>query len=76
MITGRAPGVQDYFDDDALFFFELGEAEDLARCIVDVFSHPDAVARVVKRGQDVYVAHRWSEERRRLVTRSAALLPR
>ena len=30
VITSRAPGVRDYFDDDALFFFELGDAEDLA----------------------------------------------
>jgi glycosyltransferase involved in cell wall biosynthesis len=74
VITGRAPGVRDYFDDDALFFFELGDAEDLARSIVHVFAHPEKVPGVVKRGQQVYLAHRWSEERKGLVNRIAELL--
>jgi glycosyltransferase involved in cell wall biosynthesis len=73
VITGRAPGVQDYFAEDALFFFELGDAADLARSIVHVYGHPD-VAEVVKRGQQVYLAHRWSAERKGLVSRTATLL--
>jgi hypothetical protein len=74
VITGRARGVQDYFADDALFFFDLGDAEDLARSIAHVSNHPADVERVVKRGQEVYLAHRWSEERRSLVGRIAGLL--
>jgi glycosyltransferase involved in cell wall biosynthesis len=74
VITGRARGVQDYFADDALFFFELGDAGDLARVITHVFHHPDEVERVVKRGQELYLTHRWSEERRHLVTGAATLL--
>lgn len=74
VVTGRARGVQDYFDDDALFFFELGDAEDLARQIGYVFKHPEDVERVVKRGQEIYLAHRWSEERRGLVGQTAWLL--
>jgi glycosyltransferase involved in cell wall biosynthesis len=63
VVTGRAPGVCDYFADDALFFFELGNVADLARAIVDVATRPDAVPEVVARGQAVYQAHRWTEER-------------
>jgi glycosyltransferase involved in cell wall biosynthesis len=74
VITGRARGVQDYFADDALFFFDLGDAEDLARSIAHVSSHPADVERVVRRGQEVYLAHRWSEERQSLVGRTAGLL--
>jgi glycosyltransferase involved in cell wall biosynthesis len=74
VITGRAPGVRHYFAEDALFFFELGDAADLARAIAHVFHDPDAVGRVVKRGQEVYLAHRWSEERLALVSRIGALL--
>jgi glycosyltransferase involved in cell wall biosynthesis len=74
VITGRAPGVQDYFADDTLFFFELGDAADLARSIAHVFHDPGDVERVVKRGQGVYLAHRWSEERRGLVSRVEELL--
>ena len=74
VIAGRAGGVRDYFADDTLFFFELGDAPDLARLIAHVSHHPEEVARVVKRGQEVYLAHRWSEERRGLVTGVADLL--
>jgi glycosyltransferase involved in cell wall biosynthesis len=74
VITGRAAGVQDYFAEDALFFFELGDANDLARVITHVFRDPEDVEKVVTRGQEVYLAHRWSEERRGLVSRTAELL--
>jgi glycosyltransferase involved in cell wall biosynthesis len=67
VITGRAIGVQDYFDDDALFFFELGDPSDLARVMVHVFRHPEDVEHVVERGQAVYAKHRWSAERRALI---------
>lgn len=74
VITGRAVGVQHYFAADALFYFELGDAADLARGIAHVFSHPEDVVRVVERGQLVYGTHRWSEERKVLVSRIADLL--
>ena len=74
VVTGRAPGVGDYFDDAALFFFDLGDAEDLGRAIVRVIQHPHDVPRVVKRGQEVYLAHRWSAERAGFVERVTRLL--
>jgi glycosyltransferase involved in cell wall biosynthesis len=74
VVTGRAPGVCDYFDDDGLFFFELGDAEDLGRAIVRVIQHPHDVPRVLKRGQDVYLAHRWSAERAGFIERITRLL--
>ena len=69
VITGRAAGVQDYFADDAVFFFELGDPKDLAVKIVDVARRADDVLGVVRRGQQVYLSHRWSEERKQLVRR-------
>jgi hypothetical protein len=30
--------------------------------------------RVVKRGQEIYLAHRWNEERHSLIGRAAGLL--
>ena len=75
VVAGRAPGIRDYFADDALFFFELGDADDLARVIVDMASRPAQVGEVVERGQAVYRMHRWTEERRGLLTRIHALFP-
>jgi glycosyltransferase involved in cell wall biosynthesis len=76
VITGRAPGVCDYFDEDSIFFFNLGDAADLACRMRQVFEQPLEARDVVKRGQEVYLAHRWSEERRGLIERTSALLGR
>jgi glycosyltransferase involved in cell wall biosynthesis len=62
-IAPRAGGIQDYFSDDSLVLFELGDAEGLARQMQFVATQPVQVAEIVRRGQAVYRAHRWSEER-------------
>jgi glycosyltransferase involved in cell wall biosynthesis len=74
VIAGRAPGVQDYFAENALYFFELGDALDLARIVTQIFRSPAEVGAIVGRGQEVYLAHRWSEERSGLVNKTAELL--
>lgn len=74
VIAGRATGVTDYFPNDSLFFFELGDVGDLARTTMYVASHPEEVPGVVKRGQAVYLAHCWTDERRGLVARISTLV--
>jgi glycosyltransferase involved in cell wall biosynthesis len=73
-IAPRAPGIVDYFDDASLFLFKLGSAEDLARSIEYVFSHPAEVVNIVKRGQEVCRERSWSKERLRLISLVSALL--
>lgn len=65
VIAPRAAGICDYFKDDALIFFELGNAEDLARKIEYAYSQPAEVTRVIERAQAVYQQHSWPVERRR-----------
>jgi glycosyltransferase involved in cell wall biosynthesis len=74
VIVPRASGIQDYFSDDSVLFFELGNAADLADKIKYVFAHPIEVAHVVRRGQEIYQQHRWSKEKSRLVSVAAELL--
>ena len=74
VIAPRAAGICDYFDDGSLVFFELGNAADLAESIMHVFSHPDAVSEVVRRGQHIYQQHKWSSERVRLTSVVADVL--
>ena len=76
VIAPRAAGIQDYFDDDSLMFFELGNPEDLARKIKEAFFYPGKAVELVKRGQAVYLAHTWPEERQTLVNLTAELLSR
>ena len=73
VIAPKARGIQDYFGENDLIFFELGDADDLARKIEFVYSHPVYVADTVKRGQAVYLSHTWRRERLTLLNSIDAL---
>ena len=73
-IAPRTSGIQDYFDGDSLVFFESGDAQDMARSIEYVFSHPAEVAEIVRRGQEVFGEHSWQKERQRLIGVVSGLL--
>ena len=74
VIAPRAKGIQDYFGDNDLIFFELGNGDDLARKIEFAYSHPEEVADTVKRGQEVYLSHTWRRERLGLLNSISELL--
>ena len=74
VIAPRAPGIQDYFNIESLLFFELGNSKELAEKIEYVSSHPREALEIVKRGQQVYQAHTWHQERQTLVNRVGDLL--
>jgi len=74
VIAPKTRGIQDYFGDDDLIFFELGDADDLARKIEFAFFNPVEVAETVKRGQEVYLSHTWSRERRAFLESVSELL--
>lgn len=67
VIAPRTPGILDYFNEDELSLFELGNADDLAAKLEYAFRHPAEIARMIERGQEVYQAHMWTQERSRLV---------
>jgi glycosyltransferase involved in cell wall biosynthesis len=67
VVAPRTVGIQDYFGKEEVVYFELGSAEDLAQRIHYVFSHPREVHEIMKRGQAVYRAHCWRQERSRLL---------
>ncbi|HYM74947.1 MAG TPA: glycosyltransferase family 4 protein [Candidatus Dormibacteraeota bacterium] len=74
VVAPRTPGIQDYFTDGSLFFFESGDAADLARKIEYAYSHPAEAMATAERGQEVYLAHTWQQERETLVGLVAKLL--
>jgi glycosyltransferase involved in cell wall biosynthesis len=67
VIAPSSPGVLEYFAEDSLVSFELGDAADLACKIELVICHPVQVNEITRRGQQVCLAHRWSREREGLV---------
>lgn len=66
-VAPRTSGIQDYFGDDSLVFFESGDARDMARSIEYALSHPAEVTEIVRRGQEVFREHSWQKESARLV---------
>ena len=76
VIAPRARGIQDYFGDADMIYFELGDVADLARQIEYAYFHPAEVRETVGRGQKIYLAHRWSQESRGFVDTVAGLLGR
>ena len=65
VVTPRAPGVEDYFGPDDLYYFELGNLDDLTRQMARVITAADCGRSVAERGQRVYLHHTWTSEQKR-----------
>jgi glycosyltransferase involved in cell wall biosynthesis len=76
VIAPRTPGIQDYFDPDSLLFFEAGDARDLAEKIKYVYANSRETIECAARGQKIYLAHTWEQERRKFVQMVRDLLIR
>jgi glycosyltransferase involved in cell wall biosynthesis len=66
VIAPRTAGIQDYFDEHSLLFFEPGDAEELAQKIEFAAFRPREALTITERGQQVYKAHTWKQERETL----------
>jgi glycosyltransferase involved in cell wall biosynthesis len=76
VIAPRTPGIQDYFDPSSLLFFESGDSEELARKMEYAVSHTVEVIDIAERGQQVYLAHTWQQEKETLVSLVVGLIER
>jgi len=74
VIAPYTQGIRDYFGDGELIFFEVGDAKDLARKIEFAFANPVEVGHIVEQGQQVYLAHTWSQEKSNLLNSIGELL--
>jgi glycosyltransferase involved in cell wall biosynthesis len=72
-IAPLASGIVDYFGPEDLVFFRLGDADDLARQIEHVYRHPAEAEETARRGQQVYLRHKWSCEKERFLEGVEAL---
>ncbi|MCG3770724.1 MAG: hypothetical protein JW384_01880 [Nitrosomonadaceae bacterium] len=74
VVAPRAPGIQDYFSEESLIMFDLGNADDLALKLSHLFFHQEEALEIVKRGQNVYLSHAWHNERKKLEDVAIGLL--
>jgi glycosyltransferase involved in cell wall biosynthesis len=74
VVAPRTLGIQDYFTPDALLFFESGNSKELAEKIEYAAFHATEVTAIAERGQQVYLAHSWQQEKETLLSLVAGLL--
>jgi len=67
VIAPNTLGIRDYFDHQSLFYFEPGNAEDLARQMQYSYSHRSELPEITRKGQQIYLAHTWEQERQSLL---------
>jgi len=74
VIAPLTAGIQRYFDNSSLLFFDPGNPADLAREIEYAFNHPRDLFEIAQRGQRVYMKHTWESERETLLRRVSETL--
>lgn len=74
VVAPRSPGITDYFGPEDLLFFELGDADDLARRIEEAYLHPEHAREVATRGQAICRKHGWTQAKIEFLQIAGALL--
>jgi glycosyltransferase involved in cell wall biosynthesis len=76
VIAPATQGILDYFGENSLFLMEPGNSADLARRLEDVAHNYQDALRVAEGGQEVYLKHTWTQERKTLLDLLGTLLSR
>jgi glycosyltransferase involved in cell wall biosynthesis len=73
-IAPNTMGVKDYFNNESLVFFEAGNAADLAKQMEYTYAHRSKLPEIARKGQQVYLAHTWEQERQTLLNGVSKIL--
>ncbi|MGB5530095.1 MAG: glycosyltransferase, partial [Ignavibacteriaceae bacterium] len=67
VVVPRTQGINDYFDEEAIFYFDAGNAENLANVIFNIYSDRAKATEVVNKGYEIYQRHRWESQSKNLI---------
>ncbi len=67
VVVPRTQGINDYFDEDSIFYFDAGNAESLAKVIFNIYSDSGKTKEVLNRGYEIYHKHRWEIQTKNLI---------
>ena len=67
LVVPYTQGIRDYFDESSIFYFDAGDAENLANVIFDVYSNPTKTLDVVNKGHKIYQNYRWEHQSKNLI---------
>ena len=74
VVAPRTLGIEDYFGNDDLLFFQAGDKQDLARQIEFAYFSREKLVPIVERGQRIYLSNSWSRQKSILLDSFAELL--
>ena len=67
VIVPRTQGISDYFDEESIFYFNAGDAGNLAEVIFKVYTDPDGTLEVVNKGYKIYQNYKWEHQSQNLI---------
>ncbi len=63
IVASRLPVLENMFDDSAILFFEPGNSDQFAGCVLRLYETPHLREELVQRADEVYVkSHNWRHE--------------
>jgi len=74
VVAVRTKGICDYFDDSCVMLFESGNERELAKCILELYKHPDRQKKLVENAWSRYEKVRWSASKQIYLKAFATLL--
>jgi len=67
VIVPRTQGINDYFPEDSIFYFNAGDEINLANVIYSCYSNPEKTLEVTKKGFEIYFKYRWENQGNELI---------
>jgi len=74
VLASRLDAVRSYFGEDALLYFDPGDAEDLAEKIFHAYAHPEEMERRRLKAREIYETYRWEREKKKYLGVYRALM--
>ena len=66
-VVPKTIGISDYFEGDAIFYFNSGNAKSLADVIFEIYKDPTKSSDIVNKGYEVYKKYTWECESNNLI---------
>jgi len=60
VIAVKTKGIEEYFDDSCVMFFESGNEKELAKCILELYKNPNRAEELVENAWSRYEKIRWN----------------
>jgi len=67
VVVPRTQGINDYFDEGSIFYFDAGDAENLANVVYTIYSDRAITAEKINKGYEIYQKYRWESQSKNLI---------